>query len=405
MSALLWPGDDRAGDLMSDVDVLAAMVEVEQAWLSALVETGIAPASAKADLRGLVTADDLPAIAAAAEAGGNPVIPLVALLRDRSGSTWVHRGLTSQDVVDSALVLAARRALGRVTDQLRAQAQTLVYLVDEHRPTPMVARTLTQHAVPTTFGLKAAVWLTSVLDAYDDVAALAYPLQLGGAAGTHAALVELGGPEAARACVAETARTLGLAPSPPWHTTRTAVTRIGDAAVRCTDAWGRIAGDVLVLARPEIGELAEGAGGGSSTMPHKANPVLSTLVRRAALTTPQLAATLHLAAAQQVDERADGAWHAEWETLATLLRRTAVAGGQTSDLLAGLRVRGDRMWDTLKAARSDMLAEQRTMAALVDREPAESYLGLTDDLVDAVLARAYATLDRTHDRNDQGEHP
>ena len=107
---------------------------------------------------------------------------------------------------------------------------------------------------------------------------------------------------------------------------------------------------MLVLGRPEIGELSEAAGGGSSSMPHKANPVLSILIRRAALTTPQLAATLHLAAADQVDERADGAWHAEWETLRLLARRTAVAASQTAELLEGLRVHPDRMAANLAAA-------------------------------------------------------
>ena len=134
-------------------------------------------------------------------------------------------------------------------------------------------------------------------------------------------------------CRSSSPRRLGLAPSTPWHTSRASVTRLGDASVRCTDAWGRIAGDVLVLGRPEIGELSEGAGGGSSTMPHKSNPVLSTLVRRAALTTPQLAATLHLAAAEATDERSSGPWHAEWATLRTLLRRAVVAGDQATDLL------------------------------------------------------------------------
>ena len=107
---------------------------------------------------------------------------------------------------------------------------------------------------------------------------------------------------------------------------------------------------MLVLGRPEIGELSEAVGGGSSSMPHKANPVLSVLVRRAALTTPQLAATLHLAAADQVDERADGAWHAEWDTLRLLARRTAVAASQTAELLDGLRVHPDRMAANLAAA-------------------------------------------------------
>ena len=392
MSALLWPGDDRAGDLMSDAAVLAAMVEVEQAWLAALVASGIAPASAKHDLTGLVGADDLPALAAAGESGGTPVLPLVELLRERVGAgdaaRWLHKGLTSQDVVDTALVLAARDAVTALRGSLLAQIDTLLALVERHRATAMVARTLTQHAVPTTFGLKAAGWLAGVLDAHDEVAGLALPVQLGGAAGTMAALVELGGHEAARECYAATVEELGLGKDSLWHTRRTTITRIGDAAVRCTDAWGRIANDVLTLSRPEVGELAEGTGGGSSTMPHKTNPVLSTLVRRAALAAPSLAATLHVAAAEQVDERADGGWHAEWATLATLLRRTVVAAAQTADLLARLRVHTDRMAATLAGAHDDVRAEQRSMAALAGHPPHDDYLGVTADLVDAVLARA-----------------
>jgi 3-carboxy-cis,cis-muconate cycloisomerase len=377
---------------MSDVAVLAAMVDVEQAWLAALVSSGIAPAAAARDLTGLVGGDDLPALSAAAEAGGAPVLPLLALLRERVGpgdtARWLHQGLTSQDVVDTALVLTARDALAAVRGSVLAQVGELVALVERHRETPMVARTLTQHAVPTTFGLKAAGWLAGVLDAHDEVNALAFPLQLGGAAGTMAAAVELGGQEAARASCAATVEGLGLVMDMPWHTRRTTVTRLGDAAVRCTDAWGRIANDVLTLSRPEIGELSEGTGGGSSTMPHKANPVLSLLVRRAALAAPGLAATLHLAAAEQVDERADGGWHAEWDTLATLLRRTVVAGAQTADLLAGLRVHADRMAVTLEHAHDDVRAEQRTMAALAGHPPHDGYLGLSAELSDAVLARA-----------------
>ena len=228
-------------------------------------------------------------------------------------------------MVDTALVLCARDAFAQIECALLAQVEALTTLAGRHRRTPMVGRTLTQHAVPTTFGLKVSGWLAGVLDAYDEVKGLTFPVQIGGAAGTLSGLVELGGAPAARACVATATQDLGLALVSPWHTTRSPVTRLGDGAVHCTDAWGRIAGDVLVLSRPEIGELSEGSGGGSSTMPHKSNPVLSTLLRRAALTAPPLAATLHLAAADQVDERADGAWHAEWATLAVLLRRTAVA--------------------------------------------------------------------------------
>ena len=396
MSGLLWPGDDRAGDLMSDGALLAAMVEVEQAWLTALVRSGIAPRAAGHALPGLVSTDDLPLLASAAADGGTPVIPLVTMLRERlpdaEAAHWLHRGLTSQDVLDTALMLLARDAVAAIRSSLRAQVVALADLATVHRDTPMVARTLTQHAVPTTFGLKVAGWLTGILDAYVDLGAVRLPVQLGGAAGTLAALVELGDTASARACVGAATRHLGLAESPPWHTTRTPVTRLSDAAVRCTDAWGRVANDVLALGRPEVGELAEGQGGGSSTMPHKANPVLSTLLRRAALAAPQLGATLHLAAAGQVDERADGAWHAEWGTLALLLRRTVVAGSQATDLVTGLRVRTDRMSATLDAAGADVLAEQRSMAALADRPPRDGYRGLDTELVDAAVRRAHTVL-------------
>ena len=166
------------------------------------------------------------------------------------GARWLHRGLTSQDVVDTALMLCARDAVAVVVTALREQVRLLVDLVELHRRTPMVARTLTQHAVPTTFGLKAAGWLTGVLDSYDATSALVLPVQVGGAAGTMAATVELAGDlddpiGAATALSLELATALGLTASTPWHTSRSSVTRLGDAAVGCTDAWGRIATDVV----------------------------------------------------------------------------------------------------------------------------------------------------------------
>jgi 3-carboxy-cis,cis-muconate cycloisomerase len=294
-------------------------------------------------------------------------------------------------------MLCAKDAVERILADLRDQVRLLAGLVEAHRRTPMVARTLTQHAVPTTFALKAAGWLTGVLDAYDAAAALVLPVQLGGAAGTMAATVQLADRldepvPATTALSLEIATALGLAASTPWHTTRTSVTRLGDAATGCTDAWGRIATDVLTLSRPEIGELSEDLGGGSSTMPHKANPVLSTLVRRAALAAPQLAATLHVAAADAGDERPAGAWHAEWDTLRTLLRRTVVAGGQTTELLSGLQVHADRMAATLDAARDDVRSEQRAMADLAGTDATAEYLGATDAFLEAPLARAAGVL-------------
>lgn len=375
MTDLFWPGDDRAGDHLTSASFLQAMTEVERVWLAVHGITAELPTPAVSEID--------------AEPDGNPAVALVAHLRDRLGgdaAIWLHRGLTSQDVVDTALMMLARDAIHAVRNDLRAQIGLLVELADAHRGTRMVARTLTQHAVPTTFGLKAAGWLAGLLDAEEDLRALTFPVQIGGAAGTLAAVVELG-------LEVDEVRTrlangLGLAPALPWHTARAPVTRISDAAARCTDAWGRIANDVLTLSRPEIGELAEGVGGGSSTMPHKQNPVLSALVHSAALTTPHLAATLHVAAADTVDERAAGAWQAEWATLATLLRRTVVAASQATDLLAGLRVDAGRMKATLDAAGASVRSEQRSMNELAGREPSDDYLGASDDLVDAVLDRA-----------------
>ena len=356
MADLFWPGDERAGDHFTQQDFVGAMLAAEAAWLGREVPVP-------------VVADDL---ARAAEAGGNPVIPLVeALRRDEPDA---HRGLTSQDVLDSALMRMAGSAVADLRADLAVLVDRLAELAARHRDTAMVARTLTQHAVPTTFGFRVAAWLTAVLDADDDLGRLAFPQQLGGAAGTRAAMVELG---------------RQVPPDVPrWHTTRAPVTRLGDALAGCTDACARIANDVLVMSRPEVAELAEGVGGGSSTMPGKANPTLSVLVRRAALTTPQLAATLHLAAAQQVDDRADGGWHAEWATLRDLVRRTLVAASQTLDLVSGLRVDTERMAATLAAAGDAVLAEQRTMADAAGHEPAPSYLGDAGAYVDAVVARA-----------------
>jgi len=404
MNNLLWPGDERAGDLFSDEAFLAAMVAVEEAWLDALAGSGIAPAAvAKLDLQSLVGPQHLAVVASASERGGNPAAALVDVLRaaladvNADGAAWVHRGLTSQDVVDTALMLCARDAVGVVGAALREQVRLLAELVERHRRTPMVARTLTQHAVPTTFGLKAAGWLTGVLDAYDATSALVLPVQVGGAAGTLAATVELAGDlddpvGSATALSLELATALGLTASTPWHTTRSTMTRLGDAATGCTDAWGRIATDVLTLSRPEIGELSEGAGGTSSTMPHKANPVLATLVRRTALSSPSLAATLHVAASDAGDERPAGAWHAEWDTLRTLLRRTVVAAGQTTELLAGLEVRTDRMAATLEAASDAVRSEQGAMADLAGRAPSGDYVGAADAFIEAPLARAAGVL-------------
>jgi len=419
VSDLFWAGDERAGTAMSGSALLASLVRVEAAWLQTLVATGIAPASADDDLSGLVGDPDLGALAGAAEAGGNPVIPLVDLLRTRveprngDAARWLHRGLTSQDVMDTALVCCLRDAIDRILSDVHDQVTSLCRLADRHRGTLRVGRTLTQHAVPTTFGLTAADWLAGVLDAAADLARVrdSLPVQAGGAAGTWAATTELaalaGAAEPAgraRQLAAELADRLGLAPAAPWHLNRRTVTRAADALVAVVDAWGRIANDVLLAVRPELAELAEGAATGrgrSSTMPHKENPVLSVLVRRAAISAPMLAAHLHAAAAQMADQRPDGAWHAEWAPLRTLVRLAVTAGSQTSELLAGLGIHEDRMATRVAGSLDVLMAEQRSVRDLFggdteqpsvrfsEREPGPSgYLGANDLLIDEVLAAA-----------------
>ena len=404
MTNLLWPGDHRAGEHMTDQALLRSMVAVESAWLRALSAAGLATVDcAGVDLWQVVGEHDCEQLALTAEDGGNPVIGLVALLRERSApaiAPWIHRGLTSQDVVDTGLMLGVRAVVNHLRVQLCEQVSALSTLAATHRATPMVARTLTQHAAPTTFGAKAAGWLNGVVDALERLSALETPVQIGGAVGTWSAIVELAALTGATAPVElaenvfrSTATTLGLTARAPWHTTRAPVTGAADAFVTCTDCWGRIASDVVTLARPEITELSEPATaqrGGSSSMPHKRNPVLSILIRRAAVSAPQLAATLHTAAALANDERPDGAWHAEWDTLRALARRTVVAGSQCGELLAGLGVHADTMAGNL--SRTDVLGEQREIAGLVGMSPSATYFGAVDRLIDEGLDRARRAL-------------
>ncbi|MCV7258088.1 lyase family protein [Mycobacterium shimoidei] len=394
MTNLLWPGDHRAGELMTDQALLASMVAVESAWLATLAAHGLAP---PADLGQLIQPRDREILAAGAEDGGNPVIGLVSLLRERTTpevSRWIHRGLTSQDVLDTSLMLGARAAVDTLTTQLSEQISTLSDLAATHRTTPMVARTMTQHAVPTTFGAKVAGWLNGVVDAYHQLRALRYPIQIGGAGGTLAATTELASSEVSIQLVHATADALNLEVSAPWHTTRAPVTALADALVGCTDAWGHIASDIVTLARPEIAELSEPAAanrGGSSSMPHKRNPVLSILIRRATLAAPPLAATLHTAAALAHDERPDGTWHAEWDTLRTLARRTVVAGSQCTELVSGLEVHADRMAENLDGA--DVFSEQRDIAQLAGKAASPAYFGSVERIIDDSLDQARRILE------------
>ncbi|MFG3106809.1 3-carboxy-cis,cis-muconate cycloisomerase [Streptomyces tendae] len=393
-TSLLAPGwtGSPAASATGDRAYLRALLDAEAALTRAQAALGLAPAEA-ANAVGAAAADpaafDARSLAERARGGGNPVIPLVADLTRAVGETYgpyVHRGATSQDILDTATMLVAARTLDLLLPDLARTEGALARLAAEHRDTPMPGRTLTQHAVPTVFGLKAAGWRSLVLDARDRITAVrdALPVQLGGAAGTLAAFGAYGATDPT-ALPAAYARELGLrAPVLPWHTLRTPIADLAGALAFTAGALGKIAVDVLTLSRTEIGEVAEGSGGGSSAMPHKANPVRSTLIAAAARRAPQLAATLYGSLAAE-DERPAGAWHAEWEPLRDLLRLTGGAARDAADLAEGLRVRPDVMRAHLGLTHGLIVSERLSaeLAPVLGRARAK-------ELLTELAARGYA---------------
>ncbi|MDX3347522.1 3-carboxy-cis,cis-muconate cycloisomerase [Streptomyces violaceoruber] len=393
-TGLLAPGwtGSPAASATGDRAYLRALLDAEAALTRAQAALGLAPAEA-ADAVGAVAADpaafDARSLAERARGGGNPVIPLVADLTKAVGEPYgpyVHRGATSQDILDTATMLVAARTLDLLLPDLARTERALARLAAEHRDTPMPGRTLTQHAVPTVFGLKAAGWRALVLDARDRITAVrdALPAQLGGAAGTLAAFEAYGATDPT-ALPAAYAGELGLrAPVLPWHTLRTPIADLAGTLAFTAGALGKIAVDVLTLSRTETGEVAEGGGGGSSAMPHKANPVRSTLIAAAARRAPQLAATLYGSLAAE-DERPAGAWHAEWEPLRDLLRLTGGAARDAAELAEGLRVRPDAMRAHLGLTHGLIVSERLSaeLAPVLGRARAR-------ELLTELAARAYA---------------
>jgi 3-carboxy-cis,cis-muconate cycloisomerase len=383
-TGLLAPGwaGSPAASATADGAYLQAMLDAEAALTRVQARLGLAPAGAAEAVTEAAHADrfDVRSLADRARGGGNPVIPLVADLTEAVGEEYgpyVHRGATSQDILDTATMLVAARTLDLVLADLHRVQQALARLSAEHRDTAMPGRTLTQHAVPTTFGLKAAGWRSLVLDARDRVVGVrdGLPAQLGGAAGTSAAFTAYGAQDTV-ALTTAFARELGLdAPLLPWHTLRTPIADLAGCLAFTAGALGKIATDVLTLARTEIAEVAEGSGGGSSAMPHKANPVRSTLIAAAARRAPQLAATLYGSLAAE-DERPAGAWHAEWEPLRDLLRLVGGAARDAAELTEGLQVHADIMREHLHLTHGLIVSERLSaeLAPLLGRARAKALL-------------------------------
>ena len=366
----------RGGVEADDTAWLQAMLDAEAGLARALERAGLAPAGAGEAVTAAARADnfDPNELGGFAALTGNPVPGLARALARRvpqAAVSAVHRGATSQDIVDTAVMLLAKRAIDVMQADLARAADAAAGLAAAHRTSIMIGRTLLQQAVPVTFGLVAAGWLTSVDEARGGLDSVGPRLavQFGGAAGTLASLGEAG-----QRVAALLAGELDLAvPVLPWHTDRLRILDLGAALARVAGALGKIARDVTLLAQSEVGEVSEGgpeqargtapqAGaasprrGGSSAMPHKRNPVAAIAILGCTRQVPGLLATLAMATEQEL-QRAAGAWHAEWEPLTALLRLTGSASSWAAELLPGLAVDTSRMAANLAATKGLPLAE------------------------------------------------
>jgi 3-carboxy-cis,cis-muconate cycloisomerase len=425
-----------AAAAVDDQAWLQAMLDFEAALARVSARVGLVPAAAAEQIAAVCRAElyDVAELGRASADAGNPAAPLVKALTAEAGdegAAHVHRGATSQDVVDTAAMLVARRATEPLLDDLRACAEACARLADGERGTLLAGRTLLQHATPLTFGLKAAGWLAALDAACEHLTFVRerqLAIQLGGAVGTLAALGDDG-----VAVAADLARELELVEPPlPWHTNRERIALLAAVLGVAAGVVEKIARDLVLLAQTEVGEAREASAegrGGSSTMPQKQNPVGAIAAVACAQRAPGLVATL-LAAMGQEHERAAGSWQAEWEPLSDLLRLAGSAAhhlrgalerleldpermrenvDRTGGLLLaesvvtaltphlGRKVAGDLVGEATKAAAdgvpfeeallavpeiADQLGAQGVAAALSP----ESYLGAADALIDRALA-------------------
>jgi 3-carboxy-cis,cis-muconate cycloisomerase len=393
---------------------IRSLLAVEAALARAAAALGLVSATAAATVTSTCARParlDLATVVAKAADAGNPVPPLVRALQDAVGpdaARAVHLGATSQDILDTALVLLARDAIAAIDTDLVAAAEAAARLATDHRDDVVMGRTLMQQALPTTFGLKAAGWLAGLdgarLRLAEVVASL--PVQYGGAAGTLAA--SSGSGVALRSALAAE---LGLADTAvPWHTVRLPIADLAGALGATAGVLATVAVDVVLMAQTEVAEVSEGgeSRGGSSAMPHKRNPVAAISARACARRAPGLVATL-LAAMEQEHERAAGAWHSEWPTLTDLLTTVGSASSWLAESLSGLRPDAARMAATVASARDpelagaladaltptlgrgaahDAAAEATREAAASGRPLREVLAGRSDVDVDALLATA-----------------
>jgi 3-carboxy-cis,cis-muconate cycloisomerase len=367
---LLGPlcGDEEVAGHFSDRARLQAMLDVEAALAEAEAALGVIPRPAASAIRAAARADlyDATEIALEAADAGNLAIPLVRHLtrhiaaNDPVSARYVHWGATSQDIIDTGVVLQMRAAVPIILGHLVRAVAAAARHAREHTATVMAGRTWLQQATPITFGLKAAGWLDALDRQHSAIAAAlaeASVLQFGGASGTLASLGDRGIEVADRM-----AALLALdVPSVPWHAHRDRVVRVACALGITCGVLGKIARDLSLLAQTEVGEVREGRGGGSSTMPHKQNPVGASVALAASVRAPGLVSTM-LAAMPQEHERGLGGWQAEWAVLPEIVLVAAGAARAIADALEGLQVDAARMRTNLDLTNGLAMAEAVSMA-------------------------------------------
>ena len=388
MKTLLSPltFDPGVAACFSDTARVQAMLDVEVALAEAGAAAGVIPAAAVPPIRTAARAGlfDFDRLAGDAADAGNLLIPLLAQLKGRVGESdasavgHVHVGASSQDIIDTGLVLQLRAAIPIVSSNVRRAVAAAARHAREHRSTMMAGRTWMQQATPTTFGLKAAGWLEAMergRRAVDERAREACILQFGGSSGTLAAL----GPQAAQVST-ELGRRLDLpVPTLPWHAHRDRQVRLACALAVLTGTLGKIGRDLALLAQTEVAEAHEKpqpGRGGSSSMPHKRNPIASSVALAASVRVPGLLASL-LAAMPQEHERGLGGWQAEWDVVPEIVLLTSGAARAIADALEGLVV------DAAHMARNLELTAEAVRKLL----PPDRHLGLAETFVDEVLAR------------------
>lgn len=396
MTRLLDPllRSDAMREIFSDLGHLQGMLDFEAALAHAEARLGVIPKSAAAAIAAQCQATrfDVRVLSRSAAPAGNTAIALVKALtarvakNDKRAAGYVHWGATSQDAMDTGLMLQLRSALALIDADLARLAGALARLARKYRRAPMAGRTWMQQALPVTFGLKAAGALSAVQRhraQLRDLRARVLVIQFGGAAGTLASLGKRG-PEVARALAAE----LKLRdPGMSWHAHRDRVAEVATTLGLLVGTLGKITRDVALMAQTEVGEAfepAEPGRGGSSTMPHKRNPVGCAVVLAAATKVPALVSVM-LAAMVQEHERGLGGWQAEWETLPEICLLTAGALEQSVRMMEGLQVDTVRMRANLDLTHGLILAEavSAALATKLGRQPAH-------ELVEAACRRAVA---------------